>query len=554
MPMMRMPMMRMPMMSHNLTSTTNYIRCLSTQDLRVLNMSLLFMYAFSITSSWAQTSTTAPTDIQATPLIEWSSPYLNQVLVNQDTTQNSFLARLVLPVLEAPIIPSDYAVKYAHKLSNGSLAFTAHPLPLIVTQLGSTVTLDIENQGDHSAILTQSLLSARTDQFMIDAQHTHTIQWQAEWVGASSYQIRRGNERWVGMIVVLPADQDEIIFSNDFENFEQVLQVYTLNLSTLESQADTRRAYAWSWQLYPNTPRLSRVQQVIPKSLLSSAQAEIPIIQFQKTLGFVNVSNLPIALDLPPHLLVQGGTLTNAPKPENVDRIPIDDTRGPLRILAPGHGCLIWSSQAVMDSPIFAYGYTALGGRSWTPTRLLVQLNSGGMNPLPNPTHFTRLPIPKILQKYPILQNNIHNEAWSWSANYTWVYQGSHRTKFWRMNGTSYLASTHTTTDFETDPNEMGQANNTLSYSNYDWGLFEIRNLSSSGHRFASTLGPHYSLNTETNTWQINTVSWIEIRDKIRVLIPHDLKNGEWEMGVLYDSENEDPHPLKQNVSIQTSP
>ena len=83
------------------------------------------------------------------------------------------------------------------------------------------------------------------------------------------------------------------------------------------------------------------------------------------------------------------------------------------------------------------------------------------------------------------------------------------------------------------------------------WGIWEIRNLSSQGQVFASTLGPHYVLEEQSQSWQIRTQSWVGIRQKIRVLIPHTALMGDWKVGVLYASEREFDHPLQKYITIQ---
>ena len=464
---------------------------------------------------YAQPSPTAST------LIQWPSPYVNQIMSNQSTDDQSFEGTLTLPILPPPTIPAGQT-KYAHTFTDGSVAFTAHPLPAIVVKLGQTVQLIVDNQAQQDANLTQSLLSAQSHTFTIPAQQSLHISWQAQWVGASTYMIRRGKQRWVGTLIVMPSQTD--LYENHqvaHHTLSSWVQIHTLNLTRSQSQADTRRAQPWHWSLQSNTPHLAYVQQALSTaSITQSLSIQPSTLTWDHTLALVNVSDLPIALDLPPALLVHGTHLNHENKPPNLLRIPVGDTRGPLHVLAPGQGCLIWSPQALDQDTILAFGYTALGSRSWTPTRLLAHLNTSGMRSMPDVQQFTQLPTPQLLQNYPILQSQT-TKAWLWSPQAIWTYQGSHRTQAWYMSGSQL---THDMT-----------------------GLWEIRNLSSSTHGFATTLGPHYALDESTQRWTIRAHSWLGIRKKVRVLIPQTHEGISWNFGVLYASEREFSHPLQKD-------
>ena len=482
----------------------------------ILSPSLFVLLALCISHSlFAQ----MPSQEPPLPLLPVeANTFSQQRFVDGDPDPERFTASLTLPHLtwEGPTEPLTL------------------PLPLLEVPLGATVSLTLihstsspseEAEETPSLQWSQSLLVAEAPPEPISAGAQSTVTLKAHFAGVGTYHIRRGQERWVGVIMVTPEEVPPRLEGSLWGE----ISAYTIHLSRARSEADTRRAQPWGWRIHPLT--LSAVwRRRAPSSDGSEADGlsldiRAQALDLSGPIALINSSTLPLALDLPEGLSpIWGGTALplNPPNAHNLDqitRVAPTVPRGPLHLLAPGEGALFWPSRALLEEALLAFGYVAQGGRSWVPPTRIAQLSY-----MPNDADFEGDVPPESDSRWvtPSSEANPPIDERTSLPKRVWVYQGSPRTSKWRIGGQRRVLKL-----------DEGGA----------W--LELRNLSPRGHPFSVEGVPHRLRLPDGSLSPLRAVSWVDIRARLRLWIP-SYSVGIWSAGAL--STPEGAHGLSSRV------
>ncbi|MBM4292397.1 MAG: hypothetical protein FJ138_13990 [Deltaproteobacteria bacterium] len=258
------------------------------------------------------------------------------------------------------------------------------PAPPLALAVGEEAALRVDDAGGAHArgplALRQSLLA----QPLAPNPAARLTPLRAHAAGAAAYELRPAapapadplalppppDEVWRGAALALPApllDGEGAARGGE--------QLYALTLSRAEARAATRRARPWPWRLSLGAPP--------PLDLLPSAAESpralpldaLPALDLSRVTAWVNLSSLPLLLDLPPGVRAWGGeaapTLLRAPAP----RYPLPHTqRAALLRVPPGEGVLLWAEATIGAGLIAAYGDTHHGGRAPTPPTPLARV------------------------------------------------------------------------------------------------------------------------------------------------------------------------------------
>ena len=237
------------------------------------------------------------------------------------------------------------------------------PAPPLRLALGETAALTLAHapHAGGGARLSQPLLAQTPPLAAVEAGGSLAVALRADRAGVAAYAVERGGEVWRGVAAALPAALNPA-----------ALPLYTLTLSRAEARAATRRARPWPWRLRAEEPA---PQTLNPPLAATPAPAPVPTLDLSRPLALVNLSSLPLLLDLPLGVWAWGGeetsTLQQSPAPRVTDALPPQGHA--LLRLPPGEGALLWASAPLAEGQVRAYGDTPQGGRAWTPPTIIAE-------------------------------------------------------------------------------------------------------------------------------------------------------------------------------------
>ena len=326
--------------------------------LSVISFSAISFSAISLCSQLrAQTPPPSPPPSQPPPLPEYSTLY--QGVEHRSQAQEPMNVLITLPVeeqLEDLWSADEPRPDEPHLSPLSSLPLIFIPLPLIYVSVGDELQLTVDNRGATSVSFTQSVLlsdpTAPAPLFITPSDTQTEYRLKATQSAAGTYTIRRGRELWRGVIISAPersvSSPDS---SSDLTSLWENMPILRAHINLAQSQADTRRSVPWTWSLHSSSLSPYFLREVKAGLALNHAHPDSPPppppppeTQLRGPLAFVNMSELPIALDLPTSVKILGGTYTTQSPPSQVLRVPQTETRGVLSLLSPGEGCVLWST------------------------------------------------------------------------------------------------------------------------------------------------------------------------------------------------------------------
>ena len=228
----------------------------------------------------------------------------------------------------------------------------------------------------------------------------------------------------------------------------------------------------------------------------------------------MNLSGAPLAIEPIEGVSVFGASLEQSEPLRDVPRSTPSEARS-LLIVPPHSGVTLIPNAPLDAAPLIAAGYSAHGGRSWSPSTSLATLEA-------SPERLSQLsqrltdaaPRSPIITRAPLSYGSDRSGAmWRWS------YQGSPRADMWHLAQSSVDQDALPALSAETSDQPLAK-------------LIAVRNLSATGQPFEIE-GAHHWQWIEGQGWSDPlSVSWVPIQGELLVAVPQ-LSAGARRIGAL---------------------